>query len=178
MPRFSWFYLAPLTAGAVLSFSAPANAGLTIHVEQDFGVVTNGGADFGLGFSGRIGYRIGLGPLWIAPELGGGYLSFGEVGANSIHPSRVYGGGRLGLGGFVQPQIYGHAGYGWMGGVRDISFRGAMFEVGGALDLRVIPLLGIGVHAGYTSNDSINEGLLGRGAINWVNFGVHAGLTF
>lgn len=179
MRRSLWFVLAPaLASGAVLLTSSEASAGVTIHLEQDFGVITNGGSDVGFGFSGRLGYRAKIGPLWLGPELGGGYLTFGDIGRYSLHPSRMYGGGRIGLGGVLQPQLYGHAGYGWMGDVGDVSFRGAMFEAGVALDIEILPVVGIGAHLGYTSNDNINGGAAGQGAFNWVNFGVHAGLTF
>lgn len=179
MRRSLWFILAPpLASSVVLLASSEASAGVTVHLEQDFAVITNGGSDIGFGLSGRVGYRVDLGPLWLAPELGGGYLSFGDIGRYSLHPSRMYGGGRVGLGGFLQPQLYAHAGYGWMGGLGDVSFRGAMFEVGVALDVQLLPIFGIGTHLGYASNDNINGGDVAQEAFNWVNFGVHAGLTF
>lgn len=168
----------PLAAVAVLLASPDANAGITIHVEQDVGILTSVDLEAGVGFSGRLGYRFDIGPLWLAPELGGGYLTFGDVDGQALHPSRMYGGGRVGLDGFVQPQLYVHAGYGWLGDLGDVSLEGALFEVGVAVDLRVLPVLGIGAHAGFTSNDNLHGGAQARDSFNWLSFGVHAGLTF
>jgi hypothetical protein len=181
MHRYLRLGLAPALAAAGVALLASPEAranGVTLHAEQDFAFLTNGGSNVGFGFSGRMGYRFELGPIWLAPELGGGYISFRDIGGYSLHPARIFGGGRLGLRGFVQPQIYGHAGYGWLGGLGDINLNGAMFEVGVALDLRVLPILGIGIHGGYTSNENINGDAVGRDAFNWVNVGAHVGLTF
>jgi hypothetical protein len=87
---------------------------------------------------------------------------------------RVFAGARISFGRVVVPTLYAHVGYGW----RDTSdptvpeANGIAFDVGGALDVRLVPQFAIGVHVEYATIDAHPY------APQWVALGVHADLAF
>jgi len=161
-----------LALAAVLTSSSEARAGVAFGADMSVGVSTSvNTGELGSGFTGRLGYRAKVGPLWLTPELGGGAIMFND----NTRSTRVFGGARVGGRGLVQPSIYGHYGYGWVGEDRS----GPCFDVGGAFDLS-ISKVNIGMHVGYVS--VLSQVGLGRVAldapVNWVDVGMHAGLGF
>lgn len=95
----------------------------------------------GYGVDGRLGYRLSLGPIFLQPEIQGGFVSF-----DPTLFTRFGGGARVGLGGIVQPSLYAHAGYGTANQGVSGGFR---MDAGLALDIRVVPFLSFGAHVGY-----------------------------
>jgi hypothetical protein len=141
-----------------------------IAADMDFGRALDepGRAD-GFGGALRIGQELDLFLVSLTPELGGSYHAF-----NGTADSRIYAGflgGRLAFGKIVEPSIFGHVGVGRLEGAE--AHTAPLMDAGLALDLTILPLIDLGLHAGYnvmlpTENDS---------ALKWLNFGVHAALV-
>lgn len=167
--------IAGLAAAAVLAVTGEARAGFFLGAELDGGTPINApGIGTGYGFVGQLGYRIGLGPVFLQPEAQGSYMVFpGTVSAG--HATRILGGGRFGLGRLVQPTIFGHAGIGWVGE----GINGPAFDAGFALGFKVIPYLRFGLQAAYNvitiANDPRTQT---SSALKWISYGVHAGIEF
>jgi hypothetical protein len=174
---------ASLALCAVLSTATPARAGGTFDV--DFNLATDVGQETMLyGVAGRAGWRFDVGPVWIQPEAGGEYVAvpccLAGLGTQ-IHVARVFGGARLGaadrIGGVVEPSLFGHAGYGWLAA----SLNGPAFDVGFALDVRLVQFFRFGVQGAYnlvTVPPSYLSEVMSPYAFQWVSFGVHAGVSF
>jgi len=134
----------------------------------------------GAGFKVRIGEQFKLRPrLRITPEVGYAYdhlFGSDDLGNSydwGVH--RVFVGARLAFGHFLSPALYGHLGYGWLvTGDSTVlpQTSGFAWDVGAALDLRVIPHLGLGLHIEYDELDSNPY------APEWVSFGAHADVIF
>ena len=175
---------------AVLAVSKRALAGPTVSADLDLG--TSIGRDtaptqtsllYIAGFRIRAGWRFSLGPVFLVPELGGGYDVQRFSGAPDGSLPRVFGGARAGLSLPVlpllhfEPGLYGHVGYAPSHGA------GLANDVGLALDLRLLRVLLIGAHVGYEvvtrwvslapiSPESVAV------ADEWIGYGVHAGVVF
>ena len=159
-----------LAVAAVLATPREARAGVYLGAEFDGGTMLAApkGAKTGYGFGGTLGYRFGLGPVFLQPEAKGQYLVFPFDMADTLHTTRILFGGRFGLGSMVQPQIFGHAGIGWLGSGVD----GPAFDVGFALGFKLIPLLRFGAQVGYNvvTIRSLDA------ATKWIEYGVHAAI--
>jgi len=151
---------------------AHAKSGTSIGVDLDY---TNGieepqvGA--GTGFNGRLGYKLDLLVLQITPEIGGGYHTFSGDAAAKLSQGII--GGRVSFLKVLQPGVYAHLGYGHLSTVGS-SHSGATADAGVTLDLTILPLIDLGVHAGY-------NGMLKKGdhpAFDSYVLGVHGALTF
>lgn len=160
-------------SAVLLGASREAHAGLAIAADAHGGVAVSEPYknQFGFGVSGRLGFRIDLvdfdvGPLFVTPEVGGGYWTFGDAG----HPGRAFAGARVGLGSRFQPSIFAHAGYGLVRSVGNYNFDGFTADGGVALEFQIVPTLGVGVHSGYFTNRYGDAGL--QKSINWVDFGL------
>jgi hypothetical protein len=135
--------------------------------------------DSGAGFKVRLGYQFHLPLIRLTPEVGYGFDWFsGNGGGGSAYAwdvQRMFAGGRIGLGEIVVPSVYAHAGYGWRTtpdpGVPEGS--GLAFDAGLALDLHLIPHVGLGAHAEYAS---IGTG--GGKSPEWLAFGLHVEIDF
>jgi hypothetical protein len=133
----------------------------------------------GAGFKVRIGEQFKLRPrLRITPEVGYAYDHlFGNDDIGNSYDwemHRVFVGARLAFGHFLSPALYGHLGYGWRVTADPLvpQASGFAWDVGAALDLRVIPHLGLGLHVEYDELDSNPY------APEWVSFGAHADVIF
>ncbi len=176
MRRTFLFLAAPCFAFAAvfLGASREAHAGLAIALDGHAGPTINdptGTSRFGGGVSARLGLRLDIiqfeiGPLFITPEIGGGYWFYGQ----GDQPGRVFGGGRLGLGTRFQPSIFGHAGYGLVRSVDNYRFEGFTADGGAALEFQIVPTFGIGVHASYVTNRYLDMGV--EQSLNWFDFGL------
>jgi hypothetical protein len=139
----------------------------------------NNNVQDGGGFKLRVGEQFRIAPrLRITPEVGYSYTHL--FGSDDLGDSfdwemhRIFVGARLSFGHFLAPALYGHVGYGWrVDGAPDVPQQGGLtWDVGGALDLRVIPHLGLGIHVEYDELD------LSTAAPGWVAFGAHADVIF
>jgi hypothetical protein len=156
---------------ATLVGARDARAGVFLGAELD------GGAGFempanthvGYGFLASLGFRIPLGPLFLQPEAQGGYQVF--PGATvPPHAARVVGGVHLGLRGIFQPQIFGHAGVGWLSSEVD----GPALDAGIGLAFKLVPLFTFGAQGAYNVVLDLSD----HAATRWLSFGLHAGLEF
>ena len=103
--------------------------------------------------------------MWAADNLGNSY---------AWDMNRIIAGARLGFGRILVPSVYAHVGYGWR--QTDAVYitgqdGGLAFDVGGALDLRVVPHLGFGVHLEYaqvTTNVDQPQWLAVGGHMNFL----------
>jgi hypothetical protein len=171
-----------LTLGiALLGGAGEARAGVTATAELNGGMTFKGlpaQNRFGGGVTGLLGYRFHLGPAFLGTEVGGGYMLF-DSGSSDVrfHPARAFGGVRFGVGRTVQPQIYAHLGYGWLGGLAELDLKGYTADAGVALDFSLIRVLSLGAHAGFVVTRV--EAVAGQPAtstppsISWINAGVH-----
>ncbi len=190
--------LAAAAALAVLATAAPsAVAGPTVSADLDLG--TSIGRDLSpspgpagtaqtsllyiAGFRIRAGWRFDLGPVFLVPEIGGGYDVQRFSGAPDGSLPRAFGGARGGLSLpllpllRLEPGVYGHIGYAPSTG------PGLANDVGLALDLRLLRFLLVGAHVGYevvtrwVSTAPFSEGTVAI-ADRWIGYGVHAGVVF
>ncbi len=135
--------------------------------------VTGGG-----GFKVRAGEQLHFPGIRFTPEIGYGYdhLFANDDQGNSyawdLH--RAFGGARLAFGHFLVPVIYGHVGYGWRAtGDPDVpSAGGITYDLGAALDLHIVPHVGIGAHVEFGEIDSQPY------TPEWLAFGLHADIVF
>ena len=183
---------------AILGFSSCLAAAIAVLVaapsEAQAGTYIGAGFDFGspiddtrgaaplYGFGGQIGYRFNLGPVFIQPEVIGNFTIFPNdqiYGPQTSNVFRLGGGGRFGLSGMIQPQIYAHA----AGGFFRIDDVQPAFDVGFALAFKLVPFFRFGVQVGYnvvTSGPgySLFEGgnnVYTAPAPKWINYGFHVG---
>jgi hypothetical protein len=170
-------FFACLAAAAVLAPSRPARAGIFIGAEFDAGqgIGMPASTHPGYGFIGALGYRIGLGPIFLQPEAQGGYVLFPADLGQGMHVARVLGGFRLGLAGKVQPAIFGHAGIGWL----DTYTSGSALDAGISLAFKLVPLFSFGAQAAYNVVSVADTSPQAPGAATkWLSYGVHAAIDF
>ena len=163
--------LAPcLSAALLLATPREARAAVFLGAELEGaqGLGLPGGP--GVGFAGALGYRIGIGPVFLQPEAQGSYMIFPRDTVGASHILRILGGARVGLSGRFQPAIFGHAGAGWF----DADTNGPAFDVGLAMGFRLIPLLRFGAQAGYNVMMLASPSAVAR----WVSYGAHVGVEF
>jgi hypothetical protein len=185
MHRLVFTALPPgLALATVLFTNAEARAGAYAAADFDIGVPLAGDveATYALGIGGRLGWRVDRGPAWIAPELGGNYLTFqgGDHIGRHENAGRIFTGVRFGLAGLVQPAFYGHVGAGW----RDAHAVGPAFDVGFALDIALVRRFIFGAQLGYNavvswpgSSDPVS-GSTTPSVLRWINAGLHASVHF
>jgi hypothetical protein len=158
----------------IVLFAPFARAGVFFGAEVDGGTTLGqpSGQHFGYGFLGALGYRFGLGPVFLQPEAQGGYALFpdGTFPTSPLHAARVLGGARFGLGGLVQPAIYGHAGCGWLSSMID----GPAFDAGFSLGFKLVPVFSFGAQVGYNVIMDLGSGETTK----WLSFGGHVGVDF
>jgi hypothetical protein len=117
----------------------------------------------GVRFTPEVGYAFDH--LFASDDIGNSY---------SWDMNRVFAGARIAFGRFLVPVLYAHVGYGWRttGDPTVQAANGIAFDVGGAIDLRLIPQFSIGAHIEYATIDAQPY------TPEWVALGVHADLAF
>jgi hypothetical protein len=135
----------------------------------------------GGGFKVRVGDQIRLTRgihLTLEGLYGYDHLFANDDAGNTAYSwdmNRIMGGGRLAFGRWVVPVFYAHIGYGWRGTGGDPSIpnsSGAAFDVGGALDIRVIPHFNFGAHIEYATMTAASYGP------EWLALGLHFDVVF
>jgi hypothetical protein len=159
--------IAPGTAAAEPTIAADLD--YTLPIDQSH-------VSPGFGFGARVGQFLEGPSIGFTPELGFGYASFtGDLGPKVY---RGVGGFRLGIGDFVRPGIFGHAGIARLNvsttADRDFSRTAFTYDIGAFLDVSVMPHLTVGAHFAY---DRVHDSSR-FGAFAWGAFGAHAALIF
>jgi hypothetical protein len=172
MRRSPLLLISPCLAALLASLASTreARAGIFLGAEYDAvqGIDLPGVTRSGDGFRGTLGYRIGLGPIFLQPEAQGSYMLFPTDAGDHIHVARAMGGARLGLSGIFQPAIFGHAGVGWL----DTFTDGRAFDAGISLAFKLIPVLSFGAQASYDVVTIASTGL----ATRWLSYGAHVAI--
>ncbi len=172
------YYYAPPPREPVhaLAIGLDLEGAIPINIPQVNGNDLKGGG----GFKIRVGdqFRVGRG-VRLTPELGYAYdhmFANDDLGnvAYSWDMHRALAGVRLSFGRYLVPVIYAHLGYGWRGTSDPsvASVGGLAFDVGGALDLRVIPHVGFGAHIEYATIDAQPY------TPEWIALGLHVDIIF
>ena len=161
------------TAVLISTEQAQAKSGTSIGVDLDY---TNGidepQVGSGTGFNGRLGYKLDLLVLTLTPEIGGGYHTFSGDAAAKL--SQGFVGGRVSFLKILQPGVYAHLGYGHLSTAIGSSRSGATADAGVTLDLTLLPLIDVGVHAGYNAMLKSDN----HPAFDSYVLGLHGALTF
>lgn len=170
---------AALVALVVVGASARTAQAQTLGVDAE-GLTPVGSsppyARTGEGAAVRLGYRLGLPLISLTPEIGYSYVHLGsESGTPAIDVNRLFVGARLGFGAIIVPSVYAHVGYGFVGTTNGPlnPDNGVAVDAGLALDVRVVPHFGFGIHGGYATVASSTPG-----SVDWINYGVQADLGF
>ncbi|MFT3764614.1 MAG: hypothetical protein QM820_03715 [Minicystis sp.] len=173
-------FAAGLAAAFVLASPREAHAGFFLGAEFDAAsAIDQPGASIGYGFVGAAGYRISLGPVFVQPEAQGSHMVFpaSDGVGEAPHATRVMGGARLGLARMVQPQLFGHAGVGWVGD----GINGRAFDAGFALGFKLIPFFRFGAQVAYnvvTIQNDPRTLTLTSTSLKWISYGAHAAIEF
>jgi hypothetical protein len=155
-------WLAPSTARAAIAIAA--------DLEAD--VPTDNDLDTAAAFALRLGWQLHL-PLFVfTPEVGYHHAAFGD----QLKLDRAFAGARIGIGEVFRIGAFGHVGVGhaaFHSAGDDTGITDVTYDVGGFFDLTLLPLLDVGVHAGYGGMRTD-----GRDALNWIPIGIHLALIF
>ena len=174
--RSSVLIVAACGAFASLLSASPAHAQPTLAVDADANIpVSTPNLTTGLGVGLRLGHRFKIPLIAFTPEIGGSYHGFnGELVAVGI--SRIDAGGRIGIGEIFRLSAYGHIGYGYAAYSNDTpGFGGLTWDLGGALDFTLLPVVDIGVHIDYSSLTSAGNPDY---KVHWVDIGPHVAFVF
>jgi hypothetical protein len=202
-----------LALAAFSTVTTQAHAGPTVSADLDLGTsvlpsgtyiaATQPVGDplYLVGFTLRAGWRFDLGPVWLLPEIGGGYAveRFQFPEGMVLDLGRFFGGARVGWSGVLlapelrfEPSIFGHVGGGWYSD----QMTGVSFDAGISLDLRIRQHFIVGAQAGYDVVRVPPMGSQGQCSMvafgmpcdtirgtpalldEWVTYGIHAGWLF
>jgi hypothetical protein len=160
---------AALALPLLVSNVASAQPKLGIDLGADLPSKSNGNKD-GLGFGLRLGHQWNLAIIKLVPEIGFDYHDFG--GPADVTAFRFVGGGRFGIDLGLEPIVFAHAGLGhWSAaGTSDTNLG---YDIGGALDLTILPVVSFGAHV-------MEAGIAGGNAtdsFNWLEIGGHVAFT-
>lgn len=169
-----------LLAGSLLALSSPLQAqdrregGRTqLALDLEYAIpIDQGDVTTGAGGAIRLGSQTDLLLLSLTGEIGGSYHQFG--GVPDVTAYRGFLGGRISVGKILEPGVYGHWGVGSLSLDPGDSRTAATFDAGLFLDLTVLPLVDLGIHAGYVTllgNDELD-------AFEYYVAGAHAALVF
>jgi hypothetical protein len=154
---------------ATLCGARAARAEVVVGIEPRAELVIADPPRFGPGLVTMLGYSLDLYPLLLAPELElGGSIFPGEGWFGDL---RAMGGLRVGLTAQVEPSIYVHAGYGFVGSNAALA-HGFAIDAGATLDGRLSRELTLGGSLGY-------QGIVAGGSsIHAIVLGAHVGVWF
>ena len=161
----------------VLLFTSQAHAAFALGADLKLGMPMGGGVsemlEVGYGFDGRVGYNLSLAMIEVQPELVFSYMRFGNEGESGSTIYRGMAGGRAGLGLGLMPFVYAHIGYGSFSSGLSAFVGGSArtYDIGGGLDFTALPLINIGISAGYNIMKTDKP-------VEWFDLGVHANIVF
>lgn len=163
---------ASIATAVTTSMTASAGSGPKVALDGEAAIgLQPDHVSSGAGAALRVGYQLDATVIALVPEIGGSYHALGgEPGPTML---RAFGGARLAFGAIVRPGIYAHAGWAHVG--YDGSSRAAPTYDGGLfLDLTVLPVVGLGLHTGYTMVASNADGA----ANHFLVAGAHVAVLF
>ena len=156
----------------VTAFSSTATADVAIAVDVDYAApIKLASVSPGYGFGVRVGTQLHAPFFVLTPEVGVARHALGGDGGPRL--DRVIAGLRLGLGEILRPGVYGHVGHGALSADSVRSHSSLTYDFGGFLDFTVLPLVNLGVHAGYTQWTGGDQS-----AFQFATAGAHAALVF
>lgn len=160
-------------AGASL-WIAPSTARAAVAVATDLEVdaPSNTDLDAAPAFAVRLGWQLRLPLLVFTPEVGYHHVAFGD----EITLDRAFAGARLGVGEALRIGAFGHVGVGhatFHSAAEDQDVTDVTIDAGGFLDFTLLPLLDVGVHAGYGRVRADD-----RDRVQWIPVGIHLALIF
>lgn len=170
------FYSATLASclalGALVISEREAHAGPYLGVDLDLGTAFQNNVDFSYGLGARFGWKCYFAgaPIWILPEVGGHFMSFGSA-TEFGSVGNAFGGLRIGFDGLVQPNLFAHAGVGYVGN----STLGPYTDVGVGVDFQITRAFSLGLQVAY---NSVYDDSSQYGATNWASFGLNFGIDF
>jgi hypothetical protein len=125
----------------------------------------------GFGFAGRLGYDLDLSIIHLIPEIKVAYDRMPLEGQTNV--LRGMGGLRATIGiAFLALVGYAHVGYGAPVGdhAEQLDYSGLIYEFGGGIDFTTIPIIDIGIWAGWSQVRSSDF-------YDWLGFGVSLTIT-
>lgn len=186
--------IVPAVAFAAITFGSTkeAAAGPTIDLNLNLGTAfqtyqartATTQVDFSLGGGAAVGYRFNIprSYVFVQPELAGQYMRFGfnSTQAGYDYAGSLTTGVKAGLQGLVQPNIFGHVGFGFLGYAVGAGatqgYLGPHLDIGAGLDIRPVPGFTIGAHLAY--NTVAVPSMDAYDAAKWLSFGVKVGFQF
>ena len=161
-----------LAVAAALTSVREAHAGPYLGIDLDLGTALQDRVDFSYGLGARFGWKIYFqgAPVWLLPEVGGHFMSFGPA-TEFGHAGAAFGGVRFGFDGIVQPNIFAHLGLGFVGE----SEIGPYADAGVGLDFQLTRLFSLGLQVAY---NTVSDNGSDFGAAKWVSFGLNLGFDF
>jgi len=163
---------AALVSCCVYFVSRPAAAGPTIGADHDLGFPLHSRGNSGGGFGIRLGEELKVPALVLTPELGFTYHNFSGDFGPKIYRGIL--GARLGFGDILRPGAFAHIALAHFVPTVGDNQNAFGFDVGGFLDLTIIPFINVGAHAAYNRVDAD----YGSGAYAYATVGLHAALVF
>jgi len=138
----------------------------TVALSND--LIDNGG-----GGALRLGSEFDFFLVTLIPELTLNYHTFGADTRDNAKFMSGKLGGRIRFLKIVEPGIFAHVGIGNLSGDDQYSHTGPAFDFGATLDLTIIPLIDIGLHASW---NRIFGGY--DSGVSYFISGLHAALVF
>jgi hypothetical protein len=161
-----------LASLATVLVARPASAGPSFGFDPDLAFPIDSPGNTGGGFVARLGYELHLPLITSTPEIGFSYEGFGGDFGPSIYRGIV--GARVGFGEVFRIGPLAHVGYGHLVPPHAPNADGFTWDVGGFIDLTLIPILNIGVHVVYNSLAANHT----SSAYNYLTTGLDLGLVF
>jgi hypothetical protein len=166
-----------LSGLSLLSRRARADDATVLAADLDVtGGIQERGVTTGQGGNIRLGHKFDAVILSLTPEFGVAYHRFAGLADARLTQGIV--GARVRVGKVIEPGAYAHIGYGSLdvnGAAASMdSMSGLSADAGVLLDLTLLPVLDLGLHAGY-------NGLLASGdraAFDTYVLGLNVGLVF
>jgi hypothetical protein len=163
-----------LGAGASLWLApSTARADIALAADLELDVPIGMGVDTAPAFALRLGWQLHLPALVITPEVGYHRVSFGD----ELTLNRGFAGGRIAIGEVFRIGAFAHVGFAnatFQSAAGDQDSTDVTYDVGGFFDFTLLPLLDVGVHAGYGRARADES----EDPVQWVPIGAHIALIF
>jgi hypothetical protein len=141
-----------------------------IAVDFDFGTALDAPqTKAGGGGALRLGQEFDLFLVSLTPEIGGAYHAFGGDDETRLYSGLI--GGRLAIGKIVEPSIFAHLGLARTKGLENRT--APIMDAGLAIDFTLLPLIDLGLHAGYNAMFPRDDG----SALKFVTLGAQAAIV-